>query len=145
MGLSSVNGAAVNASLAKDPGTGNGIWGTSFSAAYVSGVAALIRAKYPTLTSHQVIRRITETAHNPPHGVDNAVGYGAIDPVAALTFDVAPGDPKPAELLTTDLYVPPPPAPPEHQARNIALLGAAGVLGAAAVLGAILAIRRRMS
>ena len=39
-----------------------------------------------------MIRRITETAHNPPHGVDNAIGHGAVDPVAALTFDVAPGD-----------------------------------------------------
>ena len=68
MGLSSVNGAAVNASPGKDPGTGNGVWGTSFSAAYVAGVAALVRAKYPDLTAHQVIRRIMETAHNPgPH------------------------------------------------------------------------------
>ena len=100
MGLSSINGAAVNASPGHDPGTGNGFWGTSFSAAYVSGVAALVRAKFPNLTAHQVIRRITETAHNPAHGVDNQVGYGVVDPVAALTFDVAAGDPKPVEHLT---------------------------------------------
>ena len=60
----------------------------------MSGVAALVRAKYPDLTAHQVIRRITETAHNPARGVDNQVGYGVVDPVAALTFDVAPGDPQ---------------------------------------------------
>ncbi|EUA56734.1 subtilase family protein [Mycobacterium xenopi 4042] len=63
-------------------------WGTSFSAAYVSGVAALVRAKYPELTAHQVINRILQTAHNPPRGVDNQVGYGVVDPVAALTFNV---------------------------------------------------------
>lgn len=145
MGLSSVNGTPVNAMPARDPGTGYGFWGTSFSAAYVSGVAALIRAKFPNLTAHQVIRRITETAHNPPHGVDNAVGYGVVDPVASLTFDVAPGDGKPVEHLTTDLYVPPPPPAPDHQARTIALLGGAGVLMVAALLGGVVAIRRRMS
>lgn len=68
-------------------------WGTSFSAAYVSGVAALVRAKYPQLTAHQVINRIMQTAHNPPAGVDNRVGYGLVDPVAALTFNVPAGRP----------------------------------------------------
>lgn len=145
MGLSSENGAAVNASLGKDPGTGNGIWGTSFSAAYVSGVAALVRAKYPNLTAHQVIRRITETAHNPAHKVDNQVGYGVVDPVAALTFDVAAGDPKPAEHLTSKLHVPPAPPAPDTRPRTVALLGGAAAVLVAALLGGIVAIRRRMS
>jgi membrane-anchored mycosin MYCP len=145
MGLSSENGAAVNASLAKDPGTGNGIWGTSFSAAYVSGVAALVRAKYPNLTARQVIRRITETAHNPAHKVDNQVGYGVVDPVAALTFDVAPGDPKPVEHLTSNLHVPPPPPAPDTRPRTVALLGGAAAVVVAAILGGVVVIRRRMS
>jgi membrane-anchored mycosin MYCP len=145
MGLSSENGAAVNASLGRDPGTGNGIWGTSFSAAYVSGVAALVRAKYPTLSAHQVIRRLTETAHNPAHTVDNQVGYGVVDPVAALTFDVAPGDRKPPEHLTSTLTVPPAPPAPDTRARTVALLGGAGAVLVAAVLGGIVVIRRRMS
>jgi membrane-anchored mycosin MYCP len=68
MGLSSVNGAPVNALPDKDPGMGDGFWGTSFSAAYVSAVVAMVRAKFPNLTAHQVIRRITETAHNPARG-----------------------------------------------------------------------------
>ncbi|PBA42270.1 type VII secretion-associated serine protease mycosin [Mycobacterium avium] len=145
MGLSSENGAAVNASLGKDPGTGNGIWGTSFSAAYVSGVAALVRAKYPNLTAHQVIRRITETAHNPAHKVDNQVGYGVVDPVAALTFDVAAGDPKPVEHLTSKLHVPPAPPAPDTRPRTVALLGGAAAVLVAALLGGIVVIRRRMS
>jgi len=145
MGLSSENGAAVNASLADDPGTGNGIWGTSFSAAYVSGIAALVRAKYPTLTAHQVIRRITATAHNPAHQVDNQVGHGVVDPVAALTFDVPAGDPTPTEHLTSMLNVPPPPPAPDTRPRTVALLGAAAAALIAALLIGIGAMRRRLS
>ena len=77
-----------------EPGEKNmPFWGTSFSAAYVSGVAALVRAKYPELSAHQIINRILQTAHNPPRGVDNQVGYGVVDPVAALTFNVPAGRP----------------------------------------------------
>ena len=46
----------------------------------------------PGLSAHQIINRILQTAHNPPRGVDNQVGYGVVDPVAALTFDVPAGD-----------------------------------------------------
>lgn len=145
MGLSSLNGAAVNASPGKDPGTGNGIWGTSFSAAYVSGVAALVRAKYPNLTAHQVIRRIMETAHNPAHKVDNQVGYGVVDPVAALTFDVAPGDPKPVQHLSSALHVPPPRPGPDLRPRNVALLGVGAVVLLAGAISGVGGIRRRMS
>ena len=145
IGLSSLNGAAVNAAPGKDPGTGNGIWGTSSSAAYVSGVAALVRAKYPNLTAHQVIRRIMETAHNPARTVDNQVGHGVVDPVAALTFDVAPGDPKPVEHLSSALRVPPPRPGPDLRPRNVALLGAGAVVLAAGVIAGVVAIRRRMS
>jgi membrane-anchored mycosin MYCP len=144
MGLSSINGAPINALPGHDPGTGNGLWGTSFSAAYVSGVAALVRAKYPTLTAHQVIRRITATAHNPPHGVDNQVGFGVVDPVAALTFDVAAGDPKPVEHLTTMLHVPTPPPGPDLRPRNVALIGAGVVLLGAGIVFALVGVRRRM-
>jgi membrane-anchored mycosin MYCP len=145
MGLSSLNGAAVNASPGKDPGTGNGIWGTSFSTAYVSGVAALVRAKYPNLTAHQVIRRIMETAHNPARTVDNQVGCGVVDAVAALTFDVAAGDPKPREHLSSALHVPAPRPGPDLRPRTVALLGVGAVVLAAGIIAGVVAIRRRMS
>ena len=144
MGLSNVNGAPVNALPDKDPGMGDGFWGTSFAAAYTSGVAALVRAKFPNLTAHQIIRRITETAHNPPRGVDNQVGYGVIDPVAALTFDVAPGDPKPVEHVSTALHVPPAAPGPDLAPRHTALLGALAALVVAGVIAAAAAMRRRM-
>ena len=48
MGLSPQTGGPVNAYPPLRPGEKNmPFWGTSFSAAYVSGVAALVRAKYP--------------------------------------------------------------------------------------------------
>ena len=65
--------------------------GTSFSTAIVSGVAALVRAKYPQLSAHQVINRLQHTARAPARGVDNQIGYGVVDPVAALTWDVPDG------------------------------------------------------
>jgi membrane-anchored mycosin MYCP len=146
MGLSSVNGAAVNALPDKDPGMGNGFWGTSFSAAYVSGVAALVRAKFPSLTAHQVIRRIAETAHNPARGVDNQVGHGVVDAVAALTFDVAPGDPLPThQRVDARLHLPPPAPRPDHGPRKAALIGGAAVVVLAAVSAAVAAARRRLS
>ncbi|HEX5405883.1 MAG TPA: type VII secretion-associated serine protease mycosin [Pseudonocardiaceae bacterium] len=63
------------------------IQGTSFAAPYVAGVVALVRAKYPKLTARQVITRIEATAQHPsgPGGRNNQIGYGVINPVAALT------------------------------------------------------------
>jgi membrane-anchored mycosin MYCP len=80
--------------------------GTSFSTAIVSGVAALVRAKYPQLSAYQVINRLEHTARAPARGVDNQVGYGVIDPVAALTWDVPEGPAKPPQQLSAPLNIP---------------------------------------
>ncbi|MGO9099826.1 MAG: type VII secretion-associated serine protease mycosin [Mycobacterium sp.] len=143
MGLSPQTGGPVNAYPPIRPGEKNiPFWGTSFSAAYVSGVAALVRAKYPALTAHQAINRILQTAHNPPRGVDNQVGYGVVDPVAALTFNVPPGD-RLAPGAQSRLIVPaPPPPPPDHRARNAALVFA-GIVVAAVVIASLIARARR--
>ncbi|MEV6608265.1 type VII secretion-associated serine protease mycosin [Kutzneria sp. NPDC051319] len=68
--------------------------GTSFAAPYVAGLAALVRDKFPNLDAYQVMRRIEMTAQHPgtPSGRNNQVGYGMVDPVAALTA-VVPGEP----------------------------------------------------
>src|SRR5262245_35161479 len=58
--------------------------GTSFAAAYVSGVAALIRSYDPRLTPAQVTQRITSTADHPGQMWDPEVGYGVIDPARAV-------------------------------------------------------------
>ncbi|AYF25872.1 type VII secretion-associated serine protease mycosin [Micromonospora tulbaghiae] len=63
--------------------------GTSDAAAVVSGVAALVRSKYPKLSASDVINRIIRTARDAgPPGRDPRFGFGRIDPVAALTADV---------------------------------------------------------
>jgi type VII secretion-associated serine protease mycosin len=62
--------------------------GTSPATAFVSGTAALIRAKYPKLSPILVSQAIAEsTAHRPSGGYDLGVGFGEIDAAAAL--DVA--------------------------------------------------------
>jgi membrane-anchored mycosin MYCP len=141
-GLSSVNGAAINAMPDQEPGMGDPLWGTSFAAAYTAGVAALVRAKYPELTAAQIIRRITATAHNPARGVDNQIGHGIIDPVAALTYDVAPGPAKPVEHSL--LRIPPPPPPTDQGPVRTALFGIAALLAAAGLASGIGALRKRM-
>lgn len=143
MGLSSQTGGPVNAYPPVRPGENHiPFWGTSFSAAYVSGVAALVRAKYPELTAHQVINRILQTAHNPPRGIDNQVGYGVVDPVAALTFDVPPGERMAPEARTRVLHPAPPPPPPDHRARTVAL-AFAGSVTAGVILISLIARARR--
>lgn len=143
MGLSPQTGGPVNAYPPVRPGEKNmPFWGTSFSAAYVSGVVALVRAKYPDLSAHQVIHRIVQTAHNPPRGVDNQVGFGVVDPVAALTFSVPPGDRLAPGSLTRVLAAPARPTPPDHRARNMALAFAATVLAAVLLAGIISRARR---
>ena len=100
----------------------------------------MVRAKYPNLSAHQIIRRITETAHNPPRGVDNKVGYGVVDPVAALTFDVAPGDPLPASNAGHRPCMCRRRRPPRiMRPRHTALIGGAAVVVLAAAAAAIAA------
>ena len=64
--------------------------GTSFASALVTAAAALIRARWPELSAGDVVNRLVTTARDlGPAGRDPAYGFGALDPVAALTADVA--------------------------------------------------------
>ncbi|MEV4614033.1 S8 family serine peptidase [Kitasatospora sp. NPDC049258] len=70
--------------------------GTSDSAAYVSATAALIRAKFPTLTAGQVANRLVKSALVPPAAKgsklpDPHYGYGILRPYEALTMDIPAG------------------------------------------------------
>jgi subtilisin family serine protease len=63
--------------------------GTSEATAFVSGVAALIRAKYPNLNAASVIQRLITTAKDAgAPGRDPQYGYGIMRPLLALTNPV---------------------------------------------------------
>jgi subtilisin family serine protease len=72
------------------PGGDYKIWsGTSGAAPIVSGLVALVRAKYPQLDANNVINRVIATATkmtDEPYSTQ--FGYGLIDPQKALTARV---------------------------------------------------------
>lgn len=97
--------------------------GTSFAAPYVSGTVALVRARFPGLDARAVMDRIIRTAHAPGTGHDDQIGYGVIDPVAALTA-VLPGsavNPNSPRAIAAPAIEP----APDDGPRNAALVGVA--------------------
>jgi len=104
--------------------------GTSFATPYVAGVAALIRERYRNLTARQVMHRIEQTAQHTgaSGGRSEALGYGMIDPVAALTA-VLPEEQgaAPASVNAAKLSGFQPP-PPDNTPRTVALVGSAAAL-----------------
>ena len=118
------------------------IYGDSYSAAYVSGVAALVRQKYPELNAYQVMNRIKATAHAGPTTPDPVVGWGVVDPLAALTWNVA--DPAPARPVNSIVHPAPPPPAPDYGPRRIGTEVALG-MGAVVLLavGLRAALRRK--
>lgn len=64
--------------------------GTSFSAPYVAGIAALIRSKHKDWTREQIVAQIQQTAERSTGDHDRLVGWGVVDPVRALTEDDKP-------------------------------------------------------
>ncbi|NJP16871.1 type VII secretion-associated serine protease mycosin [Streptomyces thermoviolaceus subsp. thermoviolaceus] len=71
--------------------------GTSFSAPFVAGVAALLKEKHPDWTTAQIVTQIEQTAERSVNGHDNFVGWGVVDPVRAVQTDVTdpPSTPTP--------------------------------------------------
>lgn len=124
---------AVGGGLTAEPPAG-----TSFAAPLVSGLAALVRERFPELTAAQVVDRIRATARRPAGGRDDALGAGTIDPVAALTAEPAvlavPGAGPGAGPGTTSLLRTGPralgPPPPLDLAAVAVLLGTAAALAA---------------
>lgn len=63
--------------------------GTSDATAFVSGVVALVRAKYPSLNAFSVINRLVRTTQEEgAPGRDKFFGFGIVQPYEALTRDV---------------------------------------------------------
>ena len=63
--------------------TMNSTWAAS---AIVSGIAALVRARFPSLTAAKVTTALTSgTQFRPPHGRLDGSGYGTVDALGAIT------------------------------------------------------------
>lgn len=128
-------------SLAVGGGTTDvGLRGTSFAAPWVSGLAALVRERFPRLSAAQVVDRILTTARRPAPGEALRLGHGVIDPMAALTtvpdvLDLAPPDGTATAALDGD--DPRPADPPVLPAEPTAAV----LVGAC--LAAVWALRRR--
>jgi type VII secretion-associated serine protease mycosin len=108
--------------------------GTSFAAAFVSGVVALVRSAHPGLNAAQVVARIEATAHGP---AGPGTGHGMVDPVRAVTA-VLPAEQASAAGSQASA------APSGSSARTVAVAAIAGSFGlVVVVVTAVLFIRRR--
>ncbi|MFE9327736.1 type VII secretion-associated serine protease mycosin [Nocardia sp. NPDC052278] len=126
-----------------EPGKLVPVAGASFAAAYVSGVAALLRSRFPNETPAEIMARMTASAHAPARGIDNFIGAGVIDPLTALSYRTAPKPP--IGLYRSSVLVLP--DPPRAKDRRPPF-AAAVVIVAALLLGlgatyANSAVRRR--
>lgn len=110
-------------------GYAGSLQGTSFSAPYVTGVAALIKASRPTLTAEQIMNRIIATADG---NLGAGSGAGMINPYVAVTAlgndSASPTVSRPAVAQPIAIGGPP---PADHRTRRIGGLIAAGTIGAA--------------
>jgi subtilisin family serine protease len=123
--------------------------GTSPAAAFVSGVAALIRSRYPGLGPALVRQAlVSSAAHRPPGGYRPGTGFGEVDAPAALAAAgrlaahggggaglgpgerFGPGRPGPVQVVHRD-------AARIAGAEHVAAAGVAGFLAAVAVLGVL--------
>ena len=115
--------------------------GTGYAAGYVSGIAALVRSKYPQLSATQVVQRLTATAHNGARAPSDIVGAGGVDAAAALTWQLPAG--QRAGAPVTRVAVPPAPAPPDTTPRTVAVAGTAALAALVAAVAAFIAIGAR--
>ncbi|MEU0007368.1 type VII secretion-associated serine protease mycosin [Streptomyces sp. NPDC006314] len=114
--------------------------GTSFSAPYVAGVAALIKAKHPKWTAREVVAQIEQTAERSISGHDRLVGWGVVDPVRALTEDDHPIESPHSDAGLTHAEAPTPATltlgeTPQERTARIATYVAVGVAVLVAGLG----------
>ncbi len=150
LGIAAPGEDAVSVGNGSDAGLVNGFpssrgqWaplnGTGYAAAYVSGVAALVRSRFPDMPAAQVIQRLQATAHNGARTPSNLVGAGAVDPVAALTWELPGPRSDGGGAGPARIAAPTQPPARDHTPRTVAFAGTAAL---ALAVGVALAAHRR--
>lgn len=119
--------------------------GSELAVAWVAGAASLVRAYHPSLSAPQVTARLLATADQPGKPLpDKLVGYGVVNPFAAVTKIPSTDAPKPpvVERLALPAVKPPDRAPAYRALAFAGGVGAIGLLIAGPVVMAVSARRR---
>ncbi|WP_433180120.1 S8 family peptidase [Actinoallomurus sp. CA-150999] len=107
--------------------------GTSYSAPYVTGVAALVKSEKPDLTPPEIIRRIVATADG---SIGTGSGGGMVNPreaVTALISDTSGPSTSPRTGAQPINIGGPPPV--DHRTRDLGALIAVCAIGGALLVG----------
>lgn len=111
----------------------------SLAAAYVAGVAALVRSAHPELKGEEVVNRLELTASRPPSGAhDSRRGWGMVDAYAAVSSTLPANAPAPsAAAVRSELPEVVPAAaqarPTSEVAAGVVAVGGVAVAAAAGV------------
>ncbi|MGW7417643.1 type VII secretion-associated serine protease mycosin [Streptomyces sp. NPDC054863] len=121
--------------------------GTSFSAPYVAGLAALVKGEHSDWTGRQIVARIKQTAERSAPGPDRFVGWGVADPQRALAQDaqgidhpVADGNPSRGQA-PAPLASPAGETPQERSVRLSVHVLTASAVALAVLTGSAVAVR----
>jgi subtilisin family serine protease len=116
--------------------------GTSPASAFVAGVAALIRSKYPKLSPALVTQAlVASVTHRPAGGYSPNVGFGEVDASAALAAAARlAGQPSAAGLSASTHFGGAGPGPIQVVHRSYPTIAALAAVAAVALLGALVAL-----
>ncbi|WP_275291532.1 S8 family serine peptidase [Amycolatopsis sp. La24] len=109
----------------------------SLAAAYVAGVAALVRSAHPELKGEEVVNRLMLTASRPPSGAhDPRRGWGMLDAYAAVSSTLPANAPGPSAAAVRSELPAVVPAAAQVRPRSDVAAGVVAVGGVVVAAGA---------